>query len=80
MTLTELNLLSGKVLDCAFRVHSSLGPGLLESTYEACLIYELRKLGLAVEQQVPVPVIYDGVKLVEVGYRIDILVEGQFGA
>ena len=77
VTLDELNLLSGKVLDCAFRVHSNLGPGLLESTYEACLIYELKKLGLIVERQVAVPVIYDGVKLVDVGYRIDILVEAQ---
>ena len=77
MTLDELNLLSRRVLDCAFRVHTALGPGLLESTYEACLLYELRKDSLRVETQVPVPVVYDSVKLVDVGYRIDILVEGQ---
>jgi GxxExxY protein len=56
------------------RVHSALGPGLLESAYEACLAHELRKAGLRVETQVALPVVYDGIRL-DVGYRIDILVE-----
>lgn len=56
------------------RVHTKMGPGLLESTYEACLAYEVRKAGLQCLTQVGLPVIYDDVKL-EVGYRIDMLVE-----
>ena len=56
------------------KVHSALGPGLLESTYQACLQHELRKLGIDAESQVPLPVIYEGVKL-DIGYRIDLLVE-----
>ena len=55
------------------KVHTALGPGLLESAYEACLAYELRKGGLNVETQVPLPVIYDGVRI-DVGYRIDLIV------
>jgi len=73
----ELNALAKRVLDAAFRVHTTLGPGLLESAYTACLIYELRKLGLKVETEVPVPVVYEGVKLADVGYRIDILVADE---
>ena len=68
------NEVSGVVIDCALHVHTVLGPGLLESTYEACLSQELKKAGLQVLTQVALPVIYDGVKL-EVGYRIDLLVE-----
>jgi GxxExxY protein len=63
------------VLDAAFRIHSHFGPGLLESVYEACLAQELRDQGLTVETQVPVPVYFNGVKM-EVGFRIDLLVEG----
>jgi GxxExxY protein len=66
--------ISRHVIDCAMRVHTAMGPGLLESTYEACLAHELRKADLRVETQVPVPVVYDGIKL-EIGYRIDLLVE-----
>lgn len=62
------------VLDCAFRVHTELGPGLLESTYEACLCYELEQEGLKVERQKALPITYKEVKL-DVGYRIDLLVE-----
>jgi len=58
------------------KVHSALGPGLLESTYEACLLHELCKAGLHVESQVGLPVVYDGVKL-DLGYRIDLMVEDQ---
>ncbi len=74
MTPDELNDLSGRVIDAAMRVHSRLGPGLLESAYEACLAYELRKRGISVRTQVPMPVTYDGVHL-DVGYRIDMLAE-----
>ncbi|MBI4441841.1 MAG: GxxExxY protein [Acidobacteria bacterium] len=56
------------------KVHSAVGPGLLESAYEACLLHELRDLGLKVAAQVSLPVAYDGVKI-EVGYRVDLLVE-----
>ena len=67
--------MSRAVITAAMRVHSVLGPGLLESAYEACLIYELQKIGLAVESQVGLPVVYEGVKL-DLGYRIDLLVDG----
>ena len=54
-----------------------MGPGLLESAYSACLIHELRKEGLQVKTEVPVPLIYDGVKMTEIGYRIDVLVANE---
>lgn len=66
--------LSKIVIECAFTVHSRLGPGLLETAYEVCLAHELRKRGLKVESQVALPLVYDGVRL-EAGYRIDLLVE-----
>jgi GxxExxY protein len=69
----ELREISGAIIDSAMKVHTALGPGLLESAYEACLVYELRKRGLMVSQQVSLPVIYDGVRI-EAGYRIDLLV------
>jgi GxxExxY protein len=62
------------ILDCAFRIHSALGPGLLESAYEECLFYEIRKAGLRVQKQQALPLIYDEVKL-EAGYRADLIVE-----
>ena len=71
MTINEI---SGIVVDAAIKVHSTLGPGLLESAYEACLAYELRKRGLKVETQVPLPIHYDDVHT-EVGYRMDVVVE-----
>ena len=74
--MTE-NELSRIVFDCALKVHQSLGPGLLESAYEECLFYELRKIGLNVEKQKPLPLIYEEVKL-DVGYRIDIIIEDKF--
>jgi GxxExxY protein len=61
-------------VDAAIAVHSALGPGLLESAYEACLVYELRKRGLTVEAQVPLPIVYQAVRL-EIGYRLDLLVD-----
>ncbi len=68
--------ISGAVVDAAMKVHSALGPGLLESAYEACLRRELESRGLSVEHQVPVPVRYDGIT-VDAGYRLDLLVEGR---
>ena len=65
------------VFDCALRVHKALGPGLLESAYEECLYYELKKTNLKVEKQKPLPLIYEEVKL-DVGYRIDIIIEDKF--
>ncbi len=64
------------VVDAAYKVHSTLGPGLLESIYEICLAHELRKRGIAAERQVAIPVVYDGIRL-EAGLRIDLLVEKQ---
>lgn len=58
------------------KVHAALGPGLLESAYQACLAHELRKRGLEVAGQVPLPIVYEGQKL-EIGYRIDLIVEGK---
>ena len=68
--------LTGEIIGCAMRVHTVLGPGLLESAYEACLYYELNKTGLKVTKQVPLPLVYEDVKL-ECGYRIDLLVENK---
>ena len=62
------------VLDSAFKVHTTLGPGLLESVYETTLTYEIRKSGLTVANQLPVPILYDGQKL-ETGFRLDMLIE-----
>ncbi|MGH7794583.1 MAG: GxxExxY protein [Candidatus Binatia bacterium] len=70
----DVNEVSGSVVDAAMKVHTALGPGLLESAYEACLLHELRKRGRKVLSQVALPVVYDGVKI-DVGYRIDLLVE-----
>lgn len=69
------NEIGEMLLGCAFRVHSALGPGLLESAYEVCLLHELAKAGLATSRQVALPVKYDGIRL-EAGYRIDLLIEG----
>ena len=69
----ELNEISGQIVDGALKVHRALGPGLLESAYEACLTYELTTRRIPVRNQVPLPVRY-GEILIEVGYRIDLLV------
>ena len=66
--------ISHSVITAAMRVHSELGPGLLESAYTACLQHELKKAGVKSDAQVGLPVVYDGVKL-DLGYRIDLLVE-----
>jgi len=69
------NEAAAAVVDAAFRVHSSLGPGLLESVYEACLLHELRERGVTAARQVEVPIVYDGVTL-DQGFRLDLLVGG----
>ena len=65
--------ISHEVIKAAMKVHSALGPGLLENVYKACLAHELRKAGFEVQVEVPLPVVYDGVRL-DLGYRIDLLV------
>ena len=72
----ELNDITGQIIDASMKVHTELGPGLLESAYEACLAHELRKRGLKVVSQLALPVKYDGIEL-DTGYRIDSLVEDR---
>ena len=72
--MPELNFISGEIVDAAICVHKALGPGLLESTYAACLGHELRSRSLDVKVQVPVSIAYKGIKI-RIGYRIDMLVE-----
>ena len=70
----QVNDLTEKIIGAAMKIHSALGPGLLESAYEICLIHELHKLGIGVRSQVPLPVVYEGLKL-DAGYKLDLLVE-----
>jgi GxxExxY protein len=70
----DLNHISGTIVDASIKVHSALGPGLLESVYLKCLQYELRTRGLQAESEIPVPVFYDCVHI-ETGYRLDMLAE-----
>ena len=72
----ELDRVASQIVDAAFAVHSRLGPGLLESVYEACLVHELAKRNIKVERQVAMPVFYDGIRL-DAGLRLDLLVEGS---
>src|SRR5574344_2747018 len=69
----NINDLTYQIIGCAYKVHANLGPGLLESTYEVCLEYELIKSGMTVHRQVALPVVYDDIKL-DAGYRIDLIV------
>jgi GxxExxY protein len=71
-----LNDITGAIIGAAMKVHQTLGPGLLESAYEACVAHELTKTGLRVERQKAIPVVYDQVHL-ECGFRADLLVEEQ---
>ncbi len=73
--MTE-NEISFTVRGCVFKVYNALGPGLLESAYEAALEYEIEKLGMVVAKQVPMPMIYETVS-VDAGYRMDLVVEGK---
>ena len=72
----ELNRITDQIIGAAIEVHRALGPGLLESAYEACLAHELTERGLGVERQKALPVFYKEVAL-DVGYRLDLLVEGK---
>lgn len=73
---TNSNQLTETIIGAAIKIHRRLGPGLLESAYETCLVFELREVGLRVEQQKAVPLVYGTVKL-ECGFRADLVVEGR---
>lgn len=70
------NELSRIIVNCCFKIHTSLGPGLLESVYEELLAYEIRKYGLNIQRQQGIPVVYDAIRM-ELGFRADIIVEGK---
>ena len=72
----EFDQLSNRVIGCALEVHRTLGPGLLESTYEQCLAHELSQSGIAFKLQWPLPVEYKGIKL-DCGYRVDLFVDDE---
>jgi GxxExxY protein len=72
----ELNALTERIISAAITVHRALGPGMLESAYEACLALELLAMGLVIERQRPLPVVYRGQKL-DCGFRLDLLVDGK---
>lgn len=74
MSFESINIITEQILRCAFKVHSALGPGLLESSYKECLYYELMTSGLYTEKEKPLPLVYEQVKL-DVGYRVDLLIE-----
>ena len=71
----KLNQISFNIISAAIKVHETLGPGLLESVYQKCMEIELKKRGLQVESEVDLPVIYEGEKVIDLGFRIDLLVE-----
>jgi GxxExxY protein len=73
----ELNLLSSRIIEAAINVHKELGPGLLESVYNSCMLIELKNLDLEVKYEVPLPVFYQGQKVTEDGFRLDLLVEDK---
>lgn len=76
MDMASLNALTSKIIGAAIEVHRHLGPGLLESAYETCLAYELERLGLKVERQKALPLVYKEIQM-DQGYRLDLLVEDQ---
>jgi len=73
----NLNYLSSKIIEAAINVHKELGPGLLESVYNACMLIELNNMNLLVKSEVPLPVIYKGEIVAEEGFRIDLLIEDR---
>lgn len=73
--MTE-NEIATIIVDVAFQIHTKLGPGLLESVYQKILAHELRKRGLEVEEEIPVPVVWDDMKM-DVGFRVDLFVNGK---
>jgi GxxExxY protein len=72
----EIERVATQIVDAAIKVHAALGPGLLESAYQRCLIRELQKRGLTTEREVCLPIQYDGVRI-DAGYRIDLRIEGK---
>ncbi|MBS4066644.1 MAG: GxxExxY protein [Chitinophagaceae bacterium] len=72
----RINSITGAIIDCSIRVHKELGPGLLESVYEVCLMKELIDEGLSVKRQLSLPVIYKGEKI-DIDFKIDLLVEDE---
>ncbi len=74
--MERLNKITETIIGVAINVHRELGPGLLESAYETCMVYDLLQTGLKIEQQKPLPIIYRGVKL-ECGYRLDLMIENE---
>jgi GxxExxY protein len=72
----ELDLIGKAIVDATFKVHVARGPGLMENVYEICLAHEIRKRGIAVDRQIVLPVLYDGIAM-EAGMRFDLLVDGK---
>ena len=75
-SLESINELTGRIIGASFKVHSALGPGLLERSYKECLFYELSKEGIKKEKEKALPLIYEEIKL-DIGYRLDIFVENK---
>lgn len=71
-----MNQLAAIVCDLSYKIHTKLGPGILESAYEACLFHDIQKLGIEVDRQKPMPLVYDNVKL-DTGYRLDLILENK---
>ena len=71
----DINQLSSQIIKAAINVHKELGPGLLESVYQACMIIELKRMGIEVQSEVPLPIFYRGQSVHEEGFRLDLLVE-----
>jgi GxxExxY protein len=76
LSVKQLNHFSGKVIEAAIKVHRKLGPGLLESAYEKCLLFELSKTGIHVQSQSILPVKYDN-QVIDLGFRADLIVENS---
>ena len=72
-----LNFISSQIIQAAITVHKSLGPGLLESVYQRCMVIELEDMGVAVESEIELPVFYKGNKISDLGFRIDLLVQSR---
>jgi GxxExxY protein len=70
----DIENVAAQIVDSAVKIHTALGPGLLESAYQRCLIHELRKRGLKVESEISIPIEYDGISI-DAGYRADVIVE-----
>jgi GxxExxY protein len=75
--LKNLNVISSQIIQAAITVHKTLGPGLLESVYQKCMVIELGRMGVAVESEVDLPVLYQGQKITDLGFRIDLLVKSM---